>query len=1074
MRTTFIKIFFTFTFSLIASFTIAQNTVSGVVVDENNDPIPGVNILIQGTTEGTNSDFDGNYTITTNQALPFTISISSVGFGTQIVEISNNDQSVNITLAAGTKLDEIVVSASRRPESVQDSPASVTIINSADIQNSPYVQDPVNQLVNVPGVQVQQQSANSINFDMRAGSGVFGTSTFVMLDYRFLITPSAGSFFTFQSGLSNLDLQQIEVVRGPAGALYGPNVTSGVVHFISKSAIDHPGTSAEVYTGTQATTGGAIRHAQSNSTGTFGWKINARYAKGDEFKLDPLGSNADAKVISELYNTVSQPVIGSNDTVDGSQIGTQLLGPADLDPDGDGNPLLNDYSNYAFNAHMEFRPSDKTTAHVAAGLANGGGLFFNSQGYGVTQGNDYWVQARMTSGKWFMNAYYSFNDGGDEEHPTFLYGTGLRQVAKRTSIETQVQYNFDIPSLNSEFIAGFDYRNNASDSEKTLYGRQDANDDYLISGAYLQGKTTLSDKLSLTYTGRYDKINFIDKGKFAPKAALVFKPNVRNSFRASYSIAAFGPSALQTYIDFPVLTLAPGIYDVWLAGQIQPQNFVPAANQVFELAGLGISLPIATPGLPNIVTTGGVGADVASGAVAQLFAPIPGLYDGVSLQPFAPLLESVLNDYNAAGGPDPTGFNGVFRGFNLFDNTSMDVGTSAGAARIGTVETWEVGYKGLIKDRWAIGLDIYSYNQKGFTKFTALGPTFGLTGFDTEAYGAKAAADIAALVTPGVIAAITPAVTAGVTAAVTALIEGQTMLSVVDGATTAYQEIATGLAGLGFTMEGISATGLTAAEMVQFGLGPAALPPLQATIDGTYAASIGPALTAFLADGVAGALPSAINDAAEPAIGGLAGIAGGAYTAGGDGLAALGGGVLQADGTYSFQAMGSVESDRVPQNDGITHVSAGYRSYDDAERDHHGVDLSVDFVASKNLTLWYNASWLSQNIWTPGDSRDDGLLFSSSLNAPLWKYRFGAKLTGENGFRASLSFQHDDSFEADQGSFFSGITDEKNLIDFSIGRKFGKIQLDLTATNLFDQKYRAFPGMPIIERRVLLKAGFNF
>ena len=95
------------------------------------------------------------------------------------------------------------------------------------------------------------------------------------------------------------------------------------------------------------------------------------------------------------------------------------------------------------------------------------------------------------------------------------------------------------------------------------------------------------------------------------------------------------------------------------------------------------------------------------------------------------------------------------------------------------------------------------------------------------------------------------------------------------------------------------------------------------------------------------------------------------------------------------------------------------------------------------------------------------------LNAPLWKYRLGARLVGDNGFRASLSFQHDDSFESNQG-IFDGITDEKNLVDFSIGRKFGKIQLDLAATNLFDQKYRAYPSMPIIERTVILKAGFKF
>lgn len=1037
MKTTFIKTLIAFTFSLIAPFAIAQNTVNGSVTDENNDPIPGVNIVIQGTNQGVVSDFDGNYTIKTSQALPFNIVVSSVGFASQTVEVTSADQEVNVSLTSGTKLDEIVVSASRRPETVQDSPASVTIINSADIQNSAYVQDPAAQLVNVPGVQIQQQSANSINIEMRAGAGVFGTSTFVMLDYRFLVTPSAGLFLTYQSGLSNLDLEQIEVVRGPAGALYGPNVTSGVVHFISKSAITHPGTSAEFFGGSQSTTGGTIRHAFSNSSKTFGWKINAKYTQGDEFKLDPI---EDAKYISSLSTTVNQPVVGPGGYIDATQAGTQLLGPADMDPDGDGNPLLNDYSNYAVNAHMEFRPSDKTTGYLSAGLASGNGLFFNAQGSGVTQGTDYWVQARLTSGRWFMNAYYNYNDGGDEKNPTFLYGTGFRQVAKRTALETQVQYNFEIPSLNSDFIAGFDYRDNGSDSESTLYGREDPNDDFIIGGVYLQGKTDLSDKLSMTYTGRYDKINFIDKGKFAPRFALVFKPDERNSFRASYSIATFGPAALNTYIDFPVNTLVPGVFDVWLNGQIRPVTFGPAAQQQFELAGLGLSLPIATPGLPNGVITGAVGGASAAGAVAALGVANPALgYDGSSLLPFAGVLESYLNTYNASAATLP-GFNGVFAGFNPLNGQPMSEGTDAPSARIGTVETWEVGYKGLIKDKWAVGLDVYSYSRKGFTQFTALAPAFSLKGLDAAAYGAQVGASVAAGVTPGV----------------TAIVNG----GIAQAATAGYQAAATQLAGAGVTFEGLSANGLdvATAAAISAAIGQTVAPmPNLATAIAVNQASAGPALIA-------------------QAVGGLAAFAGGAYsqgiTAPTVGLAAIGGGALQPDGTYNFAALGAVESDRVPV-DNMTHISSGYRAYADAERSHFGADLSVDYYASQNLTLWGNASWLSQTEWIPGTYGDDGLLFTSYLNAPAWKYRLGAKLTGANGFRSSIAFQHDDSFFSDQG-LFGGDVQEKNLVDFSIGRKFGKIQLDLTATNLFDQKYRAFPSMPIIRRRVLLKAGFSF
>ena len=113
MKTTLIKTLLAFSFLLIAPFAIAQNTISGTVVDENNDPVPGVNIVIEGTSEGVVSDFDGNYSITTNQALPFNISVSSVGFGSQVIEVSNADQQVNVTLASGTKLDEIVVSETK-------------------------------------------------------------------------------------------------------------------------------------------------------------------------------------------------------------------------------------------------------------------------------------------------------------------------------------------------------------------------------------------------------------------------------------------------------------------------------------------------------------------------------------------------------------------------------------------------------------------------------------------------------------------------------------------------------------------------------------------------------------------------------------------------------------------------------------------------------------------------------------------------------------------------------------------------------------------------------------------------
>ena len=348
---------------------LAQTTVTGLVKDaQTGETLLGANVKVSGKAIGTTTDFDGKFSLKVNAAPPFTIEISMLGFKAMSVEITKNNQEVMVSLEEdATSLEEIVFSASRRRQKVQEAPASVSIITPKDILNSAAAVDPVMNLANIAGVQMQQQSANTINIEMRAGSGVFGTSTFPILDYRYLVTPSAGTFYSNQTGMSNIDIQRVEVVRGAASALYGPGVTSGVVHFMSKSPIDYPGTTVEMLGGTLSTTGMTVRHAFKNDNDKFGFKVNVRYMKGNDFQLDPV---EDADFISSLQTTVSQPAI-VNGRVDPTQPGEQLLSLTDLDDNGDGNPLATEYKNYSANIHLEFRPSDETTAFLSAGFANG-------------------------------------------------------------------------------------------------------------------------------------------------------------------------------------------------------------------------------------------------------------------------------------------------------------------------------------------------------------------------------------------------------------------------------------------------------------------------------------------------------------------------------------------------------------------------------------------------------------------------------------------------------------------------------------------------------------------------------
>ena len=963
---------------------LAQTSISGTVTDaETNEPIPGVNILVQGTTEGTNTDFDGNFSFSSDQAAPFTIVISSIGFSSQSIEVTAADQVINVALQPGENLDEIIVSASRRAQKIQDAPSSVSIVSAKDIENSAVAVDPVRHLVNIPGVQIQQQSANTLNIEMRAGSGVFGSATFPILDYRFLSTPAASTFFTQHSGLSNIDIEKIEVVRGAASALYGPNVVSGVVHFMSKSAIDHPGTTIELLGGEMSTMGAAIRHAYASENKKFGYKINAKWSSGDDFELDPI---EDSENIAGFAREIYQPAI-SNGVVDATQQGDLLLSESDLDDNFDGNPLATKYENFSTNAHLEFRPNNKTTGFISGGFAQGGALFFNSQGAGYQDGEDYWAQARVQSGGFFGLVSYNYKSGGGRDNPTFLYDSGFRQVAINSSLEAQLQYNFDVPSfLNTNFTVGIDHRDVMSDSQNTLYGRNELDDDYVITGAYLQGTSSLSDQLELTYAARADKFSITDEMGFSPRVALVYKMDENNSFRATYNSSTSIPTALQLYIDFPVNVIAPGIYDVWLAGEVDAQNFDPNANVRFPFLGQA-ELPQSqlAGGAPNNAIFGTLNALGASAGIINEVNTNPAY---AALAPFSSILAGVLNNPATIGAiTGQSGFvgspYGPGVGYNIFNGEQLSP-TDTPASVLNRVNSFEVGYKGIIDlnfigldKKASLGVDFYTYEQQGFTNFTAIGPAFAYIP-DTAAAG----------------------------------------------------PLATSIA-----------SDLT--------------PLLRPQIEGAFAATQFPGvpLSVLQANPVFVGTVDAIA-------GNLAAIAGGGYAGGQTVIPAA-----------TLPVFATINSERAP-NDGLTHLPAGYRKFGDQKRTHWGVDIAGELFWNDNLSFWGNTSYLSQNVWTPGADNDDGLPFSSYLNSPKFKWRAGARYS-KNAIQASVSYQYDREFESNQG-VYSGTVPKKNLVDANFGYTLSTgVRFDITGSNIFNFKYRAFPSMPIIGRRIIGKITFD-
>lgn len=776
--------FFLFGCLVLFAFSIqAQTAVSGTVTD-GNEPLIGATVLVAGSSTGTVTDFDGTFSLNVNQDPPFTLDISYTGYKSQSIEVAGVQSGLAITLESGaTLIDEVVVSASRRKEKAQDAPSSISVLNARKLEASPN-NNPVRNLVNTAGVTVQQQSAGRLNIQLRGDGGIFGSATFPIQDYRSLSGPGLGTFDVLNSPVSNVDVDRIEVVRGPGSALYGPGVTAGVVHFITKSAIDKPGTTIELVGGELATFGASVRHATKVSD-KFGFKINGVYKRGDEFTLDP-DDERDAATIASFKRSVVSPII-SNGVVDVTQPGKTLLTEADLDPDGDGNMMQDFWDQKILNATLEFRPADDMSIVASGGYNNASAVFFNSQGEGLSQATETWGQVRFQKGGLFAQAFVLNNDGGSAEKPTFLYRTGNSTGIARRQLEGQLQYNFDLPNiLSSNWTAGLDYRSSTADTGNEVYGRNEADDDFNIIGAYLQGKFQLAKKLDFVVAGRADKFNFLDDLAVSPRAVLVFKPSPSHTIRGGFNRAVGAPTQLQVNIDFPVNVPIPGAFDIWLYGNKVPQTFGDNPQIVFNGAFPVPSLPVGTPGLPNAYTYGAVSASAGADPtddlnfVQELVAGLAAQLVGGGVDPDqAAAVAGAIGGYLADPANTPGGVTGSFVGINLFNGEPLGL-INAPAATLRTEDTWEVGYKGLIANKLGVSLDIYNRKVDGATLFTAISPSWtlqnanygadlgaavegtGIRDFIYNTLGGDNAPD------PAVAAATADALTAGIVGAYTA------------------------------------------------------------------------------------------------------------------------------------------------------------------------------------------------------------------------------------------------------------------------------------------------------------------
>ncbi|MEZ4801772.1 MAG: TonB-dependent receptor [Gelidibacter sp.] len=282
---TFIKIMMLFC----CATTFAQTTVTGTVKDNSGQPLPGANIIIDGTTTGTISDFDGNFSLTYNQQPPFSVTVSSVGFESVTKEVTTNPQTLDFVLVEGTSLDEVVVSASRTPERIFESPVTVERFGLKEIKNTASA-DFYDGLENLKGVDINTNSLTFKSINTR-GFATFANNRFMQLvDGMDNSSPALNFPIGNLVGMNETDVQSVELLPGAASALYGANAFNGILFMRSKSPFDFQGISGYHKQGiTSQDAGGdntyrdtGIRMAYKFSD-KFAAKVNFGWLKGTDW-----------------------------------------------------------------------------------------------------------------------------------------------------------------------------------------------------------------------------------------------------------------------------------------------------------------------------------------------------------------------------------------------------------------------------------------------------------------------------------------------------------------------------------------------------------------------------------------------------------------------------------------------------------------------------------------------------------------------------------------------------------------------------------------------------------------------
>ena len=694
-----------------------EGAVVGTVTDaESGQPLQGVRVevlsqagsLVSGALTGSS----GTFRVADVSPGTYTVSFSVPGWDehreTGVRVDAGQSTRLEVRMQArGYELNPITVTTSREVQRLLDAPASLSVVGTEEIQDGPALTS-MDHVEQSAGVDVIRSGLQGGYVVVRGFNNVFSGSLLTLTDNRIARVPSLRANIQHLNPSTNLDIERVELVRGPASALYGPNAANGVMHVITKSPIDDPGGAVAIggglrqqdaVTGFGSSTEGAFHgeaRVAERFSDEFGLKVSGQYFTADDYRYqDPDETET---------GSVAQACLGQYAPANPA---CQTLAPSAGElPDRDRLERIGDrdfgLERWTFDAEAEWRPEDEVEATFSYGHTEAISSI-DLTGIGAAQVRDWaydYGQAELTVGDFYAQGYLNTSNSGD----SYILRTGQPVDDESYLAVGQLQHSLALGESQS-FVYGVDLLHTNPRTNGSINGVYEDEDKFTEVGGYLQSETDLGAGWGLTLAARADYHSILDKAIFSPRAALTYSPEDGHTLRATYNRAFSTPDNNNLFLDIPVQRIPLGggfSYGLQAMGtsdtgfSFRRQGGRPMMKSPFAAAS-GLPGVDATTYLPT--TTGTLWQIAANVVASQIENPQVAQALLAVEPPSGDQVGIALRTLNTGENADEQPFLPFQGGFGAIRDVPP--------IQEEITNTWEMGYKGLIGQRLLLSVDAY-------------------------------------------------------------------------------------------------------------------------------------------------------------------------------------------------------------------------------------------------------------------------------------------------------------------------------------------------------------------------------